>query len=209
MTSQNQAEQYGRLLAMQPIVQQQEFILTGEALTLGRAPLCDIVVRSESVSRVHARIERHQLRYVLYDEGSANGTFVNNRRISSPHQLKDQDLIGLGSSAPLLRFLDPDPTFVPATRLRYDDRTLQFTIDGAPLPLPPAQFRLLLYLYHHSGDLCTREACAEAMWNRSYDESTDGDALDRAVYNLRRTLKQHLGDDLITTRRGMGYVFEE
>lgn len=63
--------------------------------------------------------------------------------VSRAHLLANNDAIGFGSPSPLLRFVDPAPTFVPANRLRYDERTLTFTFDGQPLNLPPAQFRLL------------------------------------------------------------------
>ena len=54
----------------------QEQILDTDTCTIGRAPTCQIIVSRNIVSRVHARIERDGLRYLLHDAGSANGTFV-------------------------------------------------------------------------------------------------------------------------------------
>jgi adenylate cyclase len=45
------------------------------SLTLGREATCDIVVKEKTASRVHARIERRGVQYILMDE-STNGTYV-------------------------------------------------------------------------------------------------------------------------------------
>src|SRR5216683_365216 len=45
------------------------------ALSLGRDSACDIVVNEKTASRLHARIERRGVQYILIDE-STNGTYV-------------------------------------------------------------------------------------------------------------------------------------
>jgi pSer/pThr/pTyr-binding forkhead associated (FHA) protein len=196
-----------RLVALIEDVTPAEFPLTGDAHTVGRAPSCDIVVRRQTVSRLHARIVREGPRYVLRDAGSANGTFVNGQPLAGDHLLGNRDTIGLGAAGALLRFVDPDPTVVPASRLRFDERTQSFALGGAPLELPPGQHRLLLHLYRHLGELCTREACAQAIWGRDYDPGLDAEALDRAVSNLRAALRRaDPAADLLQTRRGLGYT---
>jgi DNA-binding response OmpR family regulator len=199
----------GRLIVLDAFAadtQPHEVVLVHDSYTLGRAPTCQIVVQRSLVSRLHARIERNGPRYILHDAGSANGTFVNGRSITQPHLLSDQDEIGLGSPAGVLRFLDADPTFIPGSRLRYDERTMAFSISGQPLDLPPTQFRLLRHLYDNLGSVCTRESCAQAIWGREYDPGLDADALDRVVTNLRAQIRQLAPDaELITTRRGIGY----
>lgn len=183
-----------------------EAVLNADVCTIGRSAICQIVVQRQLVSRLHARIERVGPRYVLHDAGSANGTFVNNRRIGEPYLLTNRDTIGLGAPAGVLRFIDADPTFVPNSRLRYDERAMLFFIGAQQLELPPTQFRLLQHLYQHIGDVCTRESCAQAIWGRDYDPGMDADALDRIVTNLRSQIR--LADptaDLVRTRRGVGY----
>ncbi len=49
--------------------------------TIGRRSSCDLVLRVDSVSREHCRIERHDGAYWLYDNGSSNGTLLNGLRI--------------------------------------------------------------------------------------------------------------------------------
>jgi DNA-binding response OmpR family regulator len=198
---------FARLLALHEDVQPPESILEADVYTLGRSPLCQIVVQRSIVSRLHAKIEREGPRYQLVDAGSANGTFLNGKRLQAPHVLSDRDLIGFGSATAILRFLDPDPTVIPVTRLRYDERQMLFSLGNTPLDLTPAQFRLLHYLYQFAGEICTRESCAAALWGHDYDPGLDADALDRAFSSLRAQLRRIDPDaDLIETRRGLGYV---
>ncbi|HEU4328359.1 MAG TPA: FHA domain-containing protein [Roseiflexaceae bacterium] len=200
---------HARLLALHADIQPDDFTLEADVCTIGRSPLCQIVVPRGTVSRLHARVEREGPRYVLRDAGSANGTFVNGQLISGPHLLKDSDAIGLGSAAELLRFFDPDPTVVPSSRLRFDERALTFYLGQQPLDLTQSQLRLLRHLYQHIGEVCTRESCAAAIWGRDYDPGVDADALDRAVSNLRAIMRQIDPEaDLIKTRRGIGYTLQ-
>ena len=194
-----------RLLAMAPDVQPAELALEADACTLGRSALCEIVIPRETVSRLHARVVRDGPRFVLHDAGSANGTFVNGERLTAPHLLADRDRIGLGSPAPLLTYADPDPTVVAASRLRYDERTLRFTLGGQPLELTPNELRLLRFLHEHAGQVGTREQCAEAIWGPDYAPGWDADALDRVVSNLRGKLRKVDPAEVIRTRPGLGY----
>jgi serine/threonine protein kinase len=49
--------------------------------TIGRRSSCDMVLRVDSVSREHCRIEAQDSAYWLYDNGSSNGTLLNGLRI--------------------------------------------------------------------------------------------------------------------------------
>ncbi len=49
----------------------------GELVRIGSAPDNDLVVADPSVSRAHCRIFLERGRFVIHDEGSKNGTFVN------------------------------------------------------------------------------------------------------------------------------------
>lgn len=196
-----------RLVALHEDVSPAEFLLSGAEHTLGRSSLCDIVVHRQTISRVHARIVREGPRYTLRDAGSANGTYLNGQPIGGPQVLGDCDTIGLGAAGELLRFVDPDPTVVPTSRLRLDERTQSFFLGPQPLPLPPGQQRLLTYLYRRLGELCTREECAQAIWGRDYDPGLDAEALDRTISNLRSALRRlDPVADLLQTRRGLGYT---
>lgn len=66
-------------------------------ITIGRDPSNDVVLDSPTVSRFHAQIERVGHRYRLVDLRSANGTFVNDRRIDEKeYWLNDADTVRIG-----------------------------------------------------------------------------------------------------------------
>ena len=63
-----------------------QFELTDDTLTIGRARDNDIVLDNPGVSSHHATVRAKGIGHVLEDQNSTNGTFINNKRI------KDQDL---------------------------------------------------------------------------------------------------------------------
>jgi len=198
-----------RLLAMQDDIQPSEYELTEESCQIGRLSPCQIVVPRSIVSRLHARVQRDGPRYLLQDLGSSNGTFVNGRRIHQTHLLTNRDTIGLGAATAMLRFVDPEATEVPVGQIRYHEQLMLFYLGQDPIDLPPTQFRLLRHLYHHAGEVCTREQCAEAIWGSDYAPGLDADALDRTISNLRGHLRRlNPRADLIKTRPGQGYLLD-
>ena len=62
---------------------------------IGRSRSCHLVLRSDQVSRLHARIYREGPTFVIEDLGSRNGTFVNEQRIAR-HVLSPGDTIRIG-----------------------------------------------------------------------------------------------------------------
>lgn len=211
MHEQQMMEPVALLRAIDPaIVQPADFALSRSVCTIGRDAGCDVVVSRKEASRTHARIERQGSRYVLSDAGSVNGTYVNGRKIDEPYVLQSEDHIGLGSGPSVLKFVDPHATFIPG-RLRYDDRLITFFYKGQALELTPNQSRLLLLLYRNQGRLCTRDECAQAIWHQTYDQTTHAAALDQLVTTLRTRLRQidPQAEELIKTRRGMGYLLEQ
>jgi hypothetical protein len=80
-----------------------ELILARPAITIGRAEGCDVGLFGDpAVDRLHATIERHGSTYVLCDNGSAAGTYVNDERLARPRILCSGDAIRVGRS--VLRF---------------------------------------------------------------------------------------------------------
>jgi pSer/pThr/pTyr-binding forkhead associated (FHA) protein len=72
-------------------------MLSKEATTIGRAESCDIgLFRDNAIERLHARILLQNNRYVLSDEDSQAGTYVNDQRVSRPTPLKNGDRIRVG-----------------------------------------------------------------------------------------------------------------
>lgn len=66
---------------------------------LGRHPEQDIQILDRVVSKAHAVIEKNvEGNFLLCDNGSRNGTFLNGSKIEAPSILKHGDLIALGST---------------------------------------------------------------------------------------------------------------
>jgi hypothetical protein len=62
---------------------------------IGRSPDCEVFLDDVTVSRNHAVLVRQDEGFVVEDQGSLNGTFVNRRRIdSAPLENGDELQIG-------------------------------------------------------------------------------------------------------------------
>jgi two-component system, OmpR family, response regulator len=70
---------------------------------------------------------------------------------------------------------------------------------GAPVTLTAREYVLLEFLALHQGELVTRATLYEHLFDEN--EDTLSNILDVHVFNLRKKL----GQELITTRRGLGY----
>lgn len=80
-----------------------ELILAKPEVTIGRAEGNDIGLFGDTtVERTHARILHQGAQYLLSDEGSSEGTYVNDQRVTQPVQLRDGDAIRIGKN--VLRF---------------------------------------------------------------------------------------------------------
>lgn len=63
------------------IVNRQMIPIEKEVIRLGRQLENDVVLHEEFVSRFHAEIRFEDGKYVLYDNGSTGGTFVNGKKV--------------------------------------------------------------------------------------------------------------------------------
>jgi hypothetical protein len=61
----------------------ESFRPTGDRTRIGRSPECEIFLDDVTVSRNHAVLIARDDGYVVEDQGSLNGTFVNRRRIDA------------------------------------------------------------------------------------------------------------------------------
>ena len=70
----------------------EHFVPQGERTTIGRSPDCDIFLDDVTVSRTHAVLLRNNGSFVIEDQGSLNGTFVNRHRIESAVLAADDEV---------------------------------------------------------------------------------------------------------------------
>ncbi len=74
------------------------YALTGDRQNIGRESANEIVVPDINISRVHAEIHMQPNgQWVISDLGSTNGLYVNGQKVQSA-QLKDADMITIGTS---------------------------------------------------------------------------------------------------------------
>jgi DNA-binding response OmpR family regulator len=82
-----------------------------------------------------------------------------------------------------------------------EDRQAAVTDHGEEIELTGIEFRLLRYFMLHPGQILSKSRLTEHV----YDFDSDKDSNVMEVYINR--LRHKLGKELITTRRGQGYVF--
>jgi len=67
----------------------------GDRTRIGRSPDCEIFLDDVTVSRNHAVLVERDGTFVVEDQGSLNGTFVNRRRIDN-QELENGDELQIG-----------------------------------------------------------------------------------------------------------------
>ena len=92
-------------------------------------------------------------------------------------------------------------------RITVDEQAMTVSKDGVPLELSQREYELVRTLATHKGQVLSREALMEQVWNY---EGYVGDV--RAVDVAVRRLREKIEDDpaepkFILTRRGLGYAF--
>ena len=80
----------------------------GDAIMLGRATDCDVTISSDLVSRHHAELRFVDGRWMVHDLESANGTFLNQRRVASA-EIRSGDIVRLGEGGPKIRIVAIEP----------------------------------------------------------------------------------------------------
>ncbi len=75
----------------------QRFPVRLPVVNIGRADYNDIVLPDESVSTVHAKLQRREGIWVLVDQGSTNGTIVDGKRVPDETALAPGAIVRFGS----------------------------------------------------------------------------------------------------------------
>lgn len=97
-----------------------------------------------------------------------------------------------GYSAPVLK----------AGNIAIDTRRMTVSMNGRNISLTPLEFRLLRYLVHNSG----RVVASAELFDHIY--ASEQDAGSNALEVLVNRTRKKLGNAVIGTRRGFGYILE-
>jgi RsiW-degrading membrane proteinase PrsW (M82 family) len=96
--------------------------------SIGRMPGNDLILDDPQVSRYHATIRWLDGQFVIEDLGSANGTWVNRRRISGPTPLLPGQQIGIGQTMLQMRMAPVGAPAIPVSPAApASGRTVVFT----------------------------------------------------------------------------------
>jgi two-component system response regulator MtrA len=88
--------------------------------------------------------------------------------------------------------------------LQIDPSAFRVTKEGKSLSLTSTEFRLLLELARHSGQVLTRDVLLVRVWN--YEYSGDSRLVDMAIKRLRQKIEDNPSEPtIIQTVRGVGY----
>jgi len=124
---------------------------TGQTIALGRLKGCDVVVDDEAASRRHCTITARENLCVVADLQSANGTFVNERRIATV-ELAKGDKLRIGST--VLELIETD---APGSGVRTHSTTSLSIVEARSQTLvqravDPTKLEFLSQIYQRQDD---------------------------------------------------------
>jgi pSer/pThr/pTyr-binding forkhead associated (FHA) protein len=98
-----------------------DFPLAKPITTIGRKDSCDIRIPLAEVSRRHTEVHLDDVSVRVKDMGSANGTYVNNRRVSEEEKLAPGDHLIIGPVVFTVQ-VDGDPDEIRPVRTKLKRR---------------------------------------------------------------------------------------
>src|SRR5437868_11253375 len=120
-----------------------KYALNKSEITVGRESNCDIVLSKDRLaSRHHATVRYGNGHYVLYDERSLNGTYVNEQQLAqmTPYVLQDGDRIGISDHELIFHAY----ALLPADRKDLPSPTTPFTSSEATPPTRPIGYAAVI-----------------------------------------------------------------
>jgi HD-GYP domain-containing protein (c-di-GMP phosphodiesterase class II) len=200
-------------------------LVSGQALTFGRLKSCDVQLDDEAVSRRHCTLRATDHVCAIEDLQSANGTFLNERRVGTA-SLQPGDVLRVGAtevqfvsaasdsrkSHPVANTaftLTADDTAPPLvrkaidpTRLGFLTDVLEHTDDRAVL----ASTQRYLSTLHRLSDVLSRAASVEALFDSILSEILSVTKGDRAAILMRDSSRATARDsvDVVAVRTQHG-----
>ena len=181
-------------------------ITTGQMLTFGRLKSCDVQLDDELVSRRHCTVQAREEVCVVSDLQSANGTFVNDRRVSTADMTAgDQLRVGgvfvemltaggvarpRSAHATLSLSLVKEERGRTLIRKAVDPRKLDFLTqvgsrNGGEQPALLESVQRHLSTLHHVSDVLSRATGVEGLFDSILAEILDVTKGDRAAILMR------------------------
>jgi pSer/pThr/pTyr-binding forkhead associated (FHA) protein len=94
-----------KLVVVDPAARRGEEFPLGEEVTVGRAGGCGVPIPDDTfVSQLHARVFRRDGDLYVEDLGSTNGTFLNQRKITSVAAMRKGDKLQIGKTTMEVRW---------------------------------------------------------------------------------------------------------
>lgn len=84
-----------------------------------------------------------------------------------------------------------------------DTRQMRVMRDGEPVHLSPQEYRLVSYLMLHAGRVVSQLELTEQLYAQDFERESN------AVEVMVGRVRKKLGNSLIRTRRGFGYIIEK
>ena len=194
------------------------------SLTIGRHPDNDLVIDHPMVSSWHAVIEWDGDRWRLGDQGSSNGTSVNDKRVRGRTAIKSGDIVRFAGASrwKVEALVDPtggasfgvtqraaerpwDTNFhVHLTFTAPDTGTIRLVHERGEWSVTTGQRFLLLHvLCTASGDWVEDEEIKVRLWGRQGATQVDPSSLHKLIHDTRQMLlARELDGWLIEKARG-------
>ncbi|MEZ4373220.1 MAG: FHA domain-containing protein [Polyangiaceae bacterium] len=84
------------IYSKEPTLLGKRFVLEHNPMRVGRGADNHIVLEGDSVSRRHCHFEKRGGRWIVVDDGSTNGTYLNEEQIVREAPLQNSDRIKVG-----------------------------------------------------------------------------------------------------------------
>lgn len=123
----------------------ERYPVSPQGMRIGRESPSDIILPDASVSRIHATVWLWEDKLYIRDEGSTNGTWVNEQLITGPTTLKPSDRVRLGHTVLEVVATGPGKTVViPFQGVLPSAPARETPAPAIPARHQPAKFRPLL-----------------------------------------------------------------
>jgi len=184
--------------------------------TLGRHPDNTIQLLDRIVSKTHCHINLDGGRYVLVDQGSLNGTYVNGDRVQGTRVLAADDEITLGSTK--IVFSTGGSRATPATGRRADPNATAVAVETGKVTIAPGvvESHIRSKLAQHTAQNFVPERLLqdESVLRRDYEKLRVSFELTRAIageLDVDKLLAKILATafELLAADRGVVLLFDE